>query len=167
MADAVCLVDRDEAQVDAGHRGPDRCLQTFRGGVDEFVLAALHSFDPVLPFAGLEARVEVRSPHSDLVEPIHLVLHEGDERRDHESRSSQHPGGELVGQRLAGARRHDPDAVTSVRDRLDDLPLAGAKRWIPEDFVEPRLEGCVACGPQRGGESPERRHGIVGEVVGL
>ena len=52
-----------------------------------------------------EFRKVARSPTS--VEGVDLVLHQRDERRDHQRRATQEPRGDLEGEGLAGARGHD------------------------------------------------------------
>ena len=164
----MCLVDRDEPQVDAGEGRSHRAFDPLRGRVHQLVFAAPEPFDATSPLIGLEARVEECCPHPDLGEPIDLVLHEGDEGGDDEGCAAEHPGDELVGERFSGAGRHDPDAVFAGHDGLDDVALSRSVRRKPERIAQfpvdrghtdvgdrcgELLEGCDALGREGCGTS--------------
>ena len=87
------------------------------------------------PRAARRARsVEFRygRAQADLGQRVDLVLHQRDERRDHQRRAAEQPRRDLIGERLAGAGRHDADAVAAGQHRVDDLLLAGAERFVAE-----------------------------------
>ena len=79
LADAMCLVDGDQAEVDAVQRPPDGRLDALGGGVHQFVPAAPHPGDPIGAFVRTEARVEEGGSYPYLVQAIHLILHERDQ----------------------------------------------------------------------------------------
>ena len=62
-----------------------------------------------------------------------LILDEGQQRRYDQCRAFQHQGGELIGQRLTAAGRHDGQRVATRQHRLDDLRLPGSKVPDVED----------------------------------
>ena len=53
---------------------------------------------------------------------VHLVLHEGDERRDDERQARQDHGRELIAERLSGAGRHDGENVPAGEHRAHESP---------------------------------------------
>ena len=65
-----------------------------------------------------------------LLEPHHLVGHERHQRRDHHGQGARlvvaGQRWNLVAQRLAGARRQDPQQVAALHRRLNDDLLQGA-----------------------------------------
>ncbi len=61
-----------------------------------------------------------------------LILHEGDERRDHKDGFGQEEGGKLVGQGLSRSGRHDGKGVAAMEDAFEDLALAGPETLYPE-----------------------------------
>jgi hypothetical protein len=87
-----------------------------------------------------QRRIQIGRAHADLVQRRDLVLHQRDQRRNHDAhavpRLAAHERGNLIAQRLAAARRHQHERIAARRDMLDDLVLLAAKRGIAEDFVE-------------------------------
>ena len=63
---------------------------------------------------------------------VHLVLHQGDERRHDQSRSGQEHRGELVADRLARAGRHHGEQVPARERGAHDVLLAGAEGPVAE-----------------------------------
>jgi hypothetical protein len=80
--------------------------------------------------------VEERGAHADGGQRIHLVLHQGDEGRDHHARARPHQRGDLVAERLAAARRHEHERVAALHDAVDDGRLLAAERLVAEDPVQ-------------------------------
>ena len=72
-------------------------------------------------------------------ELVHLVLHQGDERRDHDRQPGDRYGRDLVAEGLAPARRHDDQGVLFPQDMGDDLLLEGPEGVKAEDVLEERL----------------------------
>jgi len=70
-----------------------------------------------------------------------LVVHEGDERRDDQGRSSASESGELVAEALAGSGGHDEEDVATGGGGLADHLLVGAEVAVTEDAVEKLGEG--------------------------
>ena len=124
-ADAVHLVDHDEADVDL-RQGVDEdpLAQTLRGGVEEPVAPVRDPAQPSRRLVRLERGVDQRRLRGDLGRQlVHLVLHQRDQRAEHERRSRPEHRRELVGERLAGARRHQRERVAALDGRADDLLL--------------------------------------------
>ena len=69
-------------------------------------------------------------------ELVHLVLHERDERREDERRLGAEHRRELVGERLARARRHERERVPALDGRAHDRLLARPERVEPEELAE-------------------------------
>ena len=77
--------------------------------------------------ASAQRRVDERGGNLLPGQPVHLVLHQRDQRRDHDRDALEHQRGKLVAQRLAAARRHDDQAVLPGERRRDGLFLAFEK----------------------------------------
>ena len=60
-------------------------------------------------------------------EPVALVAHQGDQRRDDDGQVGARERGELVAEALAAAGGHDDERVATVERRLHRLALAGAE----------------------------------------
>ena len=69
------------------------------------------------------------------VQRVHLVLHEGDQRRYDQSEAVKDQGRQLVAEGLAAAGGHQHQAVPAGQDVPDDVRLERAKAVVPE----PRL----------------------------
>ena len=110
-----------------GEGAPHRGLEPLGRRVEQLAArraaSAAHAVRGAPPAS--RRRVEEGGAQPSLGHGVDLVLHQGDERGDHQRRPAQQPGRELVGQRLAGAGRHHADAVPPGQHRLDDLALAG------------------------------------------
>ena len=137
FGDAVGLVDGDEVQVEVVQEMAEPGQgQPLRGRVQNFDLPpedlALHPFD-------LRRRKgTVDEPGGDAigVQRVHLVLHEGDQRRYDQSEAVKDQGRQLVAEGLAAAGGHQHQAVPAGQDVPDDVRLERAKAVVPE----PRLE---------------------------
>src|SRR6266566_3927978 len=81
----------------------------------------------------VERGVDHRRPEAVPRERVHLVLHERDERAHDEHGAGDEARGDLEGERLARARRHDADAVAPREHGRDDLLLPLTKVLVAED----------------------------------
>ena len=126
LGHAVRLVDGDQAQSARGRQG----LQAAHGqprllgrDVDEGILAR--------PRARRHRVIALCRPqeagrHAPGLEGTHLVLHQGDERADHDGRLARPgEGRDLVAQGLARTGRHHDQGVRARQDVVDDRFLAG------------------------------------------
>ena len=140
LRDAVGLVDGDERDVHAhdaqteGLRG-----EPLGGDVEELHVAvdAVVQRDVDLPRR--EPRVDGHGRDAPCAQAVHLVLHQGDERRNDDGQSVAGHRWHLVGERLAAAGGHQRQRVAPLHDGENDLPLHGAE--LPE--APPAGEGGV------------------------
>jgi hypothetical protein len=56
-----------------------------------------------------------------------LILHQGDERRDHDRGAAEHQRGQLIAERLSAAGRHHDAHVMTRQDAAHDTLLRRAK----------------------------------------
>ena len=98
LADAVGFVDGDQRALDlAQERAEAREAQPFGRGVDEFVLAVGDALHAATNFVAIERRGQVGGGEAPALERLDLIVHQRDQRRDHQGRSRQQGGGQLVG----------------------------------------------------------------------
>ena len=100
-------------------------------------------------------------PGRDALERLDLVLHQRDERRDHEREVRAHERGQLVAERLARAGGHDDEHVAARRRRPRPPPAGpGGSRRSRTPRAAP-LAGSVARanGVRRLGPEPGQRRG--------
>ena len=135
--DAVRLVHRHEADMqprqkvaEAGQRQP------LRGDVQDFDRVALHPRPHVADFLVGERAVDERRGNAVGAQGIHLVLHQRDQRRDHQRQPLEPQRRQLVAERFAAARGHQDQGVVPVQHAGDDLPLQRAERVVAEVSLE-------------------------------
>ena len=135
--------------IDAGEKAAEASLETLRGRVDELVLAGPQPPDAVAARLRVERRVDDRGAEAVPRQRVHLVLHERDERAHDEDRPRQDARRDLEGERLAGARRHDADAVAPRQHGADDTLLPGTEVRVSEDARQDLPGGCRVRGCRR------------------
>jgi len=94
-----------------------------RGGVEQLQLALAGAGQRVAPLGGAQAAVNARGRHATLGQRIDLVLHQGDQRGNHDGHTGHGHGRRLVAERLAPARRQHDDRVLPPQHCLHRLPL--------------------------------------------
>lgn len=72
-----------------------------------------------------ERRIDLYCAEAQRLQCIDLVLHQTDERRQHENSPVENAGGELKSQGLARTSGHHGDAVTAGEYRVDNFALSG------------------------------------------
>ena len=148
LGDAVGLVDRDEGEAAAGEQLQGALAeQAFRGDIEQIDRPGLHRPLDLQHLAVREGRIEARRPHAGQSEPLDLVAHECDERRDHHAHTVPDDRRDLIAEGFAPAGRHQDQAVTSGDRVADDLFLLAQERGVPENAVEDTVDvaGHVRC----------------------
>ena len=116
---------------------------------------------------GVEGRVEARRGDAACPERIDLVLHQGDQRRDHQGEAVEQQRGQLVAERLAAAGGKDREGRAAGEQGLDDRFLAVAEGGEAEVGLEGVGEGAGHAGVWNGecgggkGECGERVRSLV------
>jgi hypothetical protein len=143
----VRLVDHEQPDVDA----PDRVEEARRreplgGDVEQLHLAGRRARDRDAVVRNVLLGVdERRPPGHGALERLHLVLHQRDQRRDHEREVGPQQRRQLIAERLARPGRHHDEQVAAGERRADRLRLAGAEGAEAEVLAQ-RGEGWVHGG---------------------
>ena len=129
LRDAVGLIDGQQRDVHA-HDTQAEGLggQPFGGDVEELYVAVDAVVEGDVDLAGREPRVDRHGGDVPRPEAVHLVLHQGDERRDDDAQPLAGHRRDLVGERFAAARGHERQRVAPLHGGADDLLLHGAER---------------------------------------
>ena len=119
-----CAEELEEAGRRPAVRGRRRAARIRRGGARRRSAAFRGRSRQLLSARGRDAAS---------LQAIHLVLHQGDERRDDDGRCSPRSGGgSLVAERLAAAGGHDDEGVAALRGRRRwPAPGAGGRCGSP------------------------------------
>ncbi len=124
LGDAVGFVDgqaRDRHGIEQGEHLPAK--QRFRGDIEELRFPAPNALH-VPPIAlRRQGAVQKDRRHAEHRESVHLVLHEGDERRNDHGEPRKQEGGDLEAERLAAPRRHDRKTVPTLQHAPDHFFL--------------------------------------------
>jgi hypothetical protein len=138
----VHLVDDDEPDVDTGDRVEEVPLpQPLRRDVQEPVAPVGRGAQPRVRLVRIERRVDQRRLRGDLGrELVDLVLHQRDQRAEHERRRRPQHRCELVGERLARAGRHQRERVAAVDRGAHDALLTGPEVLESEQARQRRLQ---------------------------
>ncbi|MNK83643.1 hypothetical protein D3C87_1034630 [compost metagenome] len=133
LGETVRLVDGQARNRHPLERGDERAVAEALGGdVDELVGSSRQLGQPMLGLVRIERGVDEGRGNSSLDEAVHLILHQGDERADHQGRAVQHHRRQLIADRLALPGGHDGHGLFAVEDRLNDLTLTLSKGRVAE-----------------------------------
>jgi len=137
LAYAVGLVHGQQRHV----RAPDGLEETFVGqpfrrNVQELQLPVPEPAQHVARLLRVQAGIVALGGDAARLQEVDLVLHQGDERRDHQRHAGQGQRGQLVAQALAAAGREDGQDASAFQQAGDGLGLAGAQGVEAEGIVE-------------------------------
>jgi hypothetical protein len=104
-----------------------------------------------------DGTVELHGFDTEIAQAFTLVLHQGDERRDHQRRARQQRRRKLVAQRFAGAGRHDGDGVLAGEHTPDHGVLTFAQLAKAEDLPKRLLDGVFRGGARGWGHRARLR----------
>ena len=73
----------------------------------------------------------------------HLVLHQGDQWRNHKHHPTAHQGRQLITKRLPRPRRQNSQAITALQQGLNHLALTGTKVAVTEVLLQRLQQRCT------------------------
>ena len=112
VGDAVRLVHGDERDLGPAERiGKGGALQPLGRYVEQAVDIPAQAAEHLAVLLRAQAAVEAGGGDARAAQGVHLVLHQRDERGDHQRQPRQQHGRELIAQRLAPAGGHDAETV--------------------------------------------------------
>src|SRR5581483_8270096 len=74
---------------------------------------------------------------------VHLVFLQGDQRRDDDGGTLDHKAGDLVDGRFAGTGRLDNERVMAIKDRANSFSLPGTQGGESQLFARNFFDSCV------------------------
>ena len=134
------FVNGEAIHLQGGQQGKgSRSQQGLRGQVEEFhaVFPELRYVRPVLFNA--QGAVQEKGRNAVFPQLVHLVLHEGDQRGNHDRQSVKDHSWNLITKGLAPSRRHHDQGVLFLQDMGNNLFLEGPERFKAEDFFQDGL----------------------------
>ena len=133
LGDAVRLVDGEQGEAGAGgdalqEAEEARRQQPFRRHVEQVEPPATQRRVRLrAASSGDRAEFRYAAATPRLLQRCHLVVHQGDQRRDDDAHARRSSDGNLVAQRLAATRRHEHQGIAAGHDMVDDLRLLAAE----------------------------------------
>ena len=73
---------------------------------------------------------------TEVCDNIHLVFHQGDERRDHDGCSFHQQRWQLIAQRLTTTCRHEHERIIAIQQVLDNLLLVSLELVETKVFLQ-------------------------------
>jgi hypothetical protein len=116
--DAVRLVDREERDLRPLELGEEALVvEALRGDVEELQAARPEPVGDVAHLLSAEAGIEAGGVDAVAGEEVDLVLHQGDQRRDHDGDAVEQQRGKLVAEALAAAGGEDRERRAAGQER--------------------------------------------------
>ena len=107
-------------------------VEDFRAACQEVVAHLVHLG---LVKAGIEEVRDAPAAGHESTEHVYLILHQGDERRNHYGRAVHDEGGQLIAERFAAAGRHEHEGVATVQQVIYYLLLITLEVVVSEEFL--------------------------------
>ena len=119
-------------------QGPHESLmaETFRSHIHQLVASFLHAGQAFLLFRETQGAVDHGRGNAFGHKGIHLVLHQGNQRADHQAYALPAQGGKLVAQGLAAPGRHHHQNVAPLHDGSHHTVLPLPQPGKPEVFLQ-------------------------------
>ena len=139
--DAVRFVHRVEGYVDFFQKGYVLVLGEGFGSDVEYLGApgdeiCLNIIDLLPGKRGIQEVGYALVAADESAQYIYLVLHERDERRDHNGRAIRHKGRQLVAEALPSPRRHEHKGIAAVEKVVYHPLLVSLEVIVPEEFLQ-------------------------------
>ena len=143
LAHAVGLVNGHEWHADAAfgrsflRKGQKAWLEQALGRhIHKLVAALARPLEHGVLLGRGKAGVEIAGSRTRREQRAGLVLHKRQQRAHHKGDAGQHERGDLVADRLAGARGHNAQRIATGKDRIDHAVLSRAKRGVAKIGAE-------------------------------
>ncbi len=130
--DAVSFIDRHQGTLQPiYHSSKPIEVQPLRRHVYQLVGAPGRLRHTAAHFIRVEGTRQIGRRHSQLFQRQDLVVHQGDQGRDHDGGARKHGGGKLISETLATTCRSDQQDAAVGQQRFYCFPLPGPKRLEP------------------------------------
>jgi len=98
---------------------------------------------------GIELAVHIGRRDPAAPQRAHLILHQGNERRDHERESRAEQRGHLIAERFAGTGGQHGEDIPTREERAEHSELVYPETGVTEPFAEDCARGVEAHGAGR------------------
>ena len=139
LGNAVGFVHRHHGNGSLFGKVPEEFrFQPFRGHVEQFVGTGPGLVQGGVEFPGPQGTVDAGGGDPGGFQGLDLVLHQGNQRRDHQGDPGQQQGRDLVAQGFAGAGGHDAQDVPALEQGIDQGFLTGTEGSVSKILFQCR-----------------------------
>ena len=103
-----------------------------RRHIDEGITALRRKGEGLFILGKGEGAVQISRMYPGLIQRRYLILHEGDQRRNHQGDLSHHQGGHLIADGFSRPGGHDAEGIPSGENAVDQRLLSFPKAVIAE-----------------------------------
>ena len=141
LRDAMGFVDREQADRQGCRQTLEQVAaqQPLRRHVQQLQRAATQLPPYAAGLLRLQAGMQCCSGNAGLLQRLHLVLHQGDQGRDHHRQSGQAEGRHLIAERFAATGGHQHQARATTDHMAHDRLLRPAEVGVAEHAAQHRL----------------------------
>ena len=115
-------------------------LQSFRSHIKQLVSPFPGGFQGGEERLGGQGTVDVGGRDTCLFQRLHLILHQGDQRGDHQGDPWEQQGRDLVAEGFAGAGGHDTQHIPALQQGIDENLLTGTETFVSKIL----FQGCIS-----------------------
>ena len=139
LGDAMRFIDRKQSNLDLLKQSETAwCGQPLGRHIQQIELACQQNALYGPRGAGIQGRVQVGGAHTQQFQRRNLILHQRDERRDHDPGPSTQKRRNLIAQRFSTAGRHQYERITARCKMTDDFFLRPAETRVTERLTQQR-----------------------------
>ncbi|MNF56383.1 hypothetical protein D3C84_378670 [compost metagenome] len=140
LRNAVGFVDGEQRNIKAlQERQHARLDQAFWCQVQHFHFATLDPCGQVTLLLGAQGRIEGRGGNTQFVQGRDLIVHQRNQRRNHDRQAFAQQCRHLETQGFAATGRHQHQGVAAAGHALNDCTLAATETVVAEDVLEDAL----------------------------
>ena len=110
--------------------------QTLGGDIEQIQRAGPEGLLNLQDRIVVESGVQELGLYTQALEGVHLILHQGDQRRHHHAAACSRNCRYLIANTLAATGGHQGEGIAAGNDRVNDLPLQGSEALVAEDVIE-------------------------------
>ena len=116
------------------HTGKAFRQKTLRSHINDFIPALRGALKRQTKLPRGQGAVQVSRLHAGLDQSGNLILHQGNQRRNHKRYTVHHQRRDLIAKRFSRSRRHQPEHIAPRQKAVHQLLLPASKRRISKIF---------------------------------
>ncbi len=111
-------------------------LQPFGRNIDDLIPSGTRQTQRFGNLRFAERTVDIGGMNAGLIQCLYLILHQRDQRRDHQCNTRHKKGRHLITDRFTRTRRHDPQHILSLQNAVNQYLLPFPELLIAKIFFQ-------------------------------